>query len=587
MRRSSVCLCLLTLLAFGAADAHAASVKPKNGVLVFSAKRGNSRVLYTRNSNGSGLKLLPTQGKADKPSVSTAGKRVAFTRYGSSGAQIWIEYLDGTMLRQLTTGPLDSMPDWSAGGDQLVFARGRTGHRDLYTISADGTGLTRLTRATADDHSPDWNKKGTIAFVRRNGKNDDIYSITQGSGTAHRLTASPDPDLAPSWSPTGRTLVYVHGKAGHRDLYLLTADGKHRRRLTATSGDESDPSFSPDGSRVAFTYTSHGKRTLYFMKVKGSPVKKLPASHNLRARRLTRSSSASSYPSWQATGLPPQIAADGDIACSPQNANFNNGQGVGNACRQMASSNLLLRGDFTDVLAIGDLQYERGEYDNFLASFNPSWGRVKPILRPVPGNHEYETPGAAGYYDYFNGPGVQTGQAGDRSKGYYSFDIGTWHVEALNSECENIGGCGADSPQIQWLKQDLAAHPAKCTLAYFHRPHFSSGRYDDNGDMKAAWDALYAAGADLVLNGHDHIYERFAPQTPDGVADPAHGIRQITIGEGGRSHHTIVSPLPTSEFRDADTFGLGELTLRDGAYDWRFVAINSGATVDSGSTSCH
>jgi hypothetical protein len=182
---------------------------------------------------------------------------------------------------------------------------------------------------------------------------------------------------------------------------------------------------------------------------------------------------------------------------------------------------------------------------------------------------------------------VQSGQAGDRDKGYYSFDIGTWHIEALNSECDNIGGCGAGSPQIHWLESDLAAHPAKCTLAYWHRPTFSSGRFDDGGDMKPAWDALYAAGADLILNGHDHIYERFGPQTPDGVSDPVNGIRQITLGEGGRSHHTIVQPLPNSQFRDASAVGIGQLTLRDGAYDWRFLAAVSGVTTDSGSASCH
>lgn len=587
MRLLRLALIGLALLAWGAATAEAASVKPKNGQLAFSAKRGSSRVIYARNSNGSNLRVIPTQGRADQPSASPGGLRLAFTRYGSAGAQIWIEYMDGTMLRQLTSGPKDTMPDWSAGGDQLVFARGSRGHRNLYTVSAEGGTPRALTHNPADDHSPDWAKNGRVAFVRRNGKNDDIYSITQGTSTAKRLTRSPDADLGPSWSPTGRTLVYVNGKAGHRDLYLLTANGGHRRRLTATPGDEGDPSFSPDGSRVTFTYTSHGKRTVYFTKVAGSPIKKLPATRNVRARRITRSSSASSFPSWQPTGLPPVVAAAGDAACSPTDPSFNGGQGQGSFCHQKQSSDLMLRADLTNVLAIGDLQYERGDYANFLASFDPSWGRLKPIIKPVPGNHEYQTPGASGYFDYFNGPGVQSGQAGDRDKGYYSFDIGTWHIEALNSECDNIGGCGPDSPQIQWLKSDLAAHPAKCTLAYWHRPTFSSGRYDDGGDMKPAWDALYAAGADLILNGHDHLYERFGPQTPDGVADPVNGIRQITIGEGGRSQHGIVQPLPNSQFRNTGTVGIGQLTLRDGAYDWRFLAAVSGVAADSGSASCH
>jgi hypothetical protein len=338
---------------------------------------------------------------------------------------------------------------------------------------------------------------------------------------------------------------------------------------------------------VAFTHTRGGKRRLYFMKVKGKPLTKLPARRNTRVRRLTSSTSAASLPSWQATGLPPVIAAAGDAACSPADPSFNNGQGSGAYCRQKATSDLMLREDLSAVLAIGDLQYERGELANFQASFEPSWGRMKPIMRPVPGNHEYGTPGAAGYFDYFNGPGVQTGQAGDRDKGYYSFDIGSWHVLALNSECDHIGGCGPSSPQVRFIESDLAAHPTACTLAYFHRPHFTSGANDDDGDMKSVWDAAYAGNVDLILNGHEHLYERFGPQTPDGAADPTRGIRQITIGEGGRSRHAFVGAAPNSEFRDNLTLGIGELTLRDGSYDWRLVGAPSGRIADSGSSRCH
>jgi hypothetical protein len=205
----------------------------------------------------------------------------------------------------------------------------------------------------------------------------------------------------------------------------------------------------------------------------------------------------------------------------------------------------------------------------------------------VPGNHEYNDPGAAGYFDYFNGSGQVSGPAGDRRGGYYSFDIGSWHVIALNSECEQIGGCAADSPQINWLRADLAAHPVPCTVALWHRPTFSSGGHTDGGDMRPAWDLLYAANADLILNGHEHFYERFAPQTPDGAADPVRGIREFIAGIGGKSRFGFTDVQPNSQVQDNSLYGVLELTLREGGYDWSARAAPTGGVVDSGSGACH
>jgi len=585
VRRLRVAFACLLLLGGLAAAAQAQAPKPKNGAIAFSAKRGGSRAIYTRAFNGADLKLVPTQGRADQPDVSPRGARLAFTRFGSSGRQIWVTYLDGTGLRQLTSGPRDDMAAWSSAGDQVVFARGSRGHRDLYSIVADGSGLRRITLSKLDDHSPDWAKNGRIAFVR--GRH--IFSQTQG-GSARQLTRSKQRDGDPSWSPTARRLVFVRGKAGSRDLYTLTADGRHKRRLTAIPGDESQPAFSPDGSRVAFIHTRAGKRRLYFMKVRGRPLTRLPARRGLRARRLSSSSSAAAAPSWQPTGLPPIVGVGADMACAPTDPSFNNGEGRPGFCRQKLTSDLLLRSDLAAVLAIGDLQYERGEYANFQAAYEPSWGRLKALTRPALGNHEYGTPQAAGYFDYFNGPGVASGPAGDRDKGYYSFDVGSWHLVALNSECLRVGGCGPSSPQIRWFEADLAAHPASCTLAYWHRPRFTSGRNADNaedGNMGPAWDSAYAGNVDLILNGHEHFYERFAPQTPEGAFDGARGIRQMIIGNGGRSRHAFVTVTPNSELRDNATLGVTELTLRDGAYDWRSIGAPSGRVADSGSGACH
>jgi hypothetical protein len=323
------------------------------------------------------------------------------------------------------------------------------------------------------------------------------------------------------------------------------------------------------------------------MKLKGKPIRRLP-SRGLRVRRLTTARSGAGAPSWQPAGLDPVIAAAGDIACDPQSSLFNGGVGQPRYCRQKLSSDLLLRSDLSRVLVVGDAQYEDGTLAQFQQSFDPSWGRVRPLISPVPGNHEYHTPGAAGYFDYFNGQGVATGPAGDRDKGYYSYEVGSWHVLALNSECAEIGGCGPDSPQGRWLRADLAAHPAACTLAYWHGPRYTSGRYGDMSDrVRPLFDAAYAAGVDVVLSGHEHFYERFAPQNGEGGADAARGVRQFTVGMGGKGPHGFVTVAPNSEFRTASVIGVLEMTLGEAGYDWRLVRAPTSSIADSGSGRCH
>src|SRR5688572_28024236 len=185
----------------------------------------------------------------------------------------------------------------------------------------------------------------------------------------------------------------------------------------------------------------------------------------------------------------------------------------------------LLDGISGRVFAVGDTVHEKGTSAEFSSCYAPSWGRHRSRTKPVPGNHEYETPGASGYYDYFGA------SAGSRTKGYYSYEWGDWHIVALNSMCERVGGCSASAPMLTWLRNDLAAHPAKCNLAYFHHPFFSSG--GGAAKTRPTWNALYAAGVDVVLSGHHHFYERFAPQRPDGTLDTTGGIRQFVVGTGG------------------------------------------------------
>lgn len=235
------------------------------------------------------------------------------------------------------------------------------------------------------------------------------------------------------------------------------------------------------------------------------------------------------------------------------------------------------------VFAVGDLAYPDGSDEQFAKCYTPTWGRFKDRTRPVPGNHEYHSDGASGYARYFGAA------AGDPKKGYYSYDLGAWHIVALNSECDQVGGCGAGSPQGEWLQQDLAQHPATCTLAYFHKPLFSSGAAHGNDlEMKPLWQALYAANADVVIGGHDHDYERFAPQDPDGNADPKRGIREFVAGTGGKnSHRKFVTTRANSEVHQADTFGVLKLTLHASSYDWEFVPEAGKSFHDSGSGSCH
>jgi hypothetical protein len=233
------------------------------------------------------------------------------------------------------------------------------------------------------------------------------------------------------------------------------------------------------------------------------------------------------------------------------------------------------------VAALGDNAYPSGSASEYARCYAPTWGRHKARTRPAAGNHEYLTPGAAGYFGYFGAA------AGDPSKGYYSYDLGTWHIAVLNSQCGAVGGCYPNSPQEHWLRRDLAAHPAMCTLAYWHLPRFSSGEYGSYSYIQPLWQALYDGGADVVLSGHEHDYERFAPQTPVGAHDPAHGIREFVVGTGGAGLFPVGKPIANSEVFKLGVHGVLKLTLRPGRYIWRFFPAEGTGFTDSGSAACH
>jgi hypothetical protein len=227
------------------------------------------------------------------------------------------------------------------------------------------------------------------------------------------------------------------------------------------------------------------------------------------------------------------------------------------------------------LLTTGDNAYEDATLAEYNAYYDPNWGRFRAITYPTTGNHEYHIAGAPGYFAYF----------GARAPApYYSYDLGSWHLVAIAAMAGVDAAAG--SAEEQWLKADLAAHPNKCVLAYWHEPRWSTGSVHGNDSSSAAlWNDLYAAHADVVLNGHDHDYQRFGLLNPSGAADP-NGIREFVIGTGGWGHYSFTSSSPVPQVRNDTDYGVLKLTLHPSSYDWTFVPIAGGSFTDSGSGTC-
>jgi hypothetical protein len=266
----------------------------------------------------------------------------------------------------------------------------------------------------------------------------------------------------------------------------------------------------------------------------------------------------------------PVIAAAGDIACP------GSWEGT-DECAQRLVSDLLVGRDYSAVLPLGDNQYDTGALNDYYQAYDPSWGRVRSMTAPVPGNHDCDyDQTCSGYYTYFN-----------YREPWYSYDIDAWHLIALNGECLVAGGCDFGSAQLDWLMYDLAVHPNRCVLAYWHEPRWSSGViHGSDPTYDAFWHVLYWFGAAIVLNGHEHNYERFAPMAPDGTYD-ANGVREFVVGTGGKQHYATGAPIPNSQVRNSTTFGVLRLTLHPTSYSWQFVnAPATGTFTDSGSAQC-
>jgi hypothetical protein len=569
---------IVATLLVGAAPADGA-FPGRNGEVAYQGRASVNGVLYVRGADGSRLRRLRVPGRPAEPAFSPLGRRIAF---GSNGA-VWVMNSDGSDVRRLTPRGLWSRsPAWSPDEASIAFVGGRRGERDLYRISLDGSGLRRLTFSDADDEAPAWSSRGRIAFVRRTRRRaGDIYSMRLAGGRPKRLTRSRPDNGSPAWSPGGGRIVFTRSRPGRRQLFVMRAGGGRQRRLTSLRHGVTAPAWSPNGREVAFGAGRSGRRALYRMRLRGR-----------RLRRVASGATDVRSVAWQPVVVDRVIAAAGDVACDPLAPSFAEGAGTRRSCHMRQTSDLLLRMDLWSVLLLGDAQYSDGLLWKFMQSFHPTWGRLKSLIRPVIGNHGYVTDGGAGYFDYFNGLNEPNGPAGPRGAGYYSFDVGSWHIVALNSQCTHhprvpgTPGCEAGSAQERWLRADLAAHPAACTLAYWHHPLISS-RLGVDETIRPLWQALYDADVDVVLTGHDHRYERFAPLDAAGARDPVRGIRQFIVGTGGKSHQRTSGVLPNSEMRNDNTYGVLQLRLRRHGYYWTFVPEAGRGFTDSGANACH
>ena len=233
------------------------------------------------------------------------------------------------------------------------------------------------------------------------------------------------------------------------------------------------------------------------------------------------------------------------------------------------------------VFTAGDNAYPVGSAADFANCYDPTWGAFKARTRPVPGNHDWVTPGAAGYFGEFGS------RVGSASASWYAYNLGSWRIYALDSNCDQQGGCGRGSPMEAWLRRDLAANPRQCVMAYWHHPRFSSGIHGNATTMQTIWADLQAAGAEIVVNGHDHDYERFAPQNATGGLDLAGGMREFVVGTGGAERRSFATIQPNSQVRRAGVLGVLKLTLRPAGYEWSFIPVAGSSGADNGWDSCH
>lgn len=516
---------------------------------------------------------------------------------GSISTNTWVEYDvssavtgNGTYAFALRATSADSVNFYSSEGaqpPQLVVTTTTTSSPTPTTSSSPAspsptaTSTQVASTATEDarvvESSPTRNYGSSSSLKVEGGSDPDAhsyvkFSLTGVSGVVQSATLR----------------VYAYNDTGDGPGVYRTSSAWSEGSLTwNTRPAPSGAVLTDKGAIAANTWvdydvtpavTGNGTHAFVFQTDSRDSVNFYSSEGANRPHLIVRTGSSSPSPSPSSTAI--RIAAAGDIACDPDDVGFDGSSST--RCHMEATSDVLLANNYTAVLTLGDHQYNSGTTSEFMASYDPTWGRVKSKTYPSVGNHEYGTSNASGYFNYFGA------RAGDPTKGYYSFDLGGWHFLAINSNCTRIsGGCAVGSPQYQWVAADLAANPARCTIAFWHHPRYSSGHDGDATFMADIWNKLYDAGAEMVLAGHSHNYERFAPQGKTANLDEARGIREFVVGTGGAFFTGISTVKPNSVARQNTTFGVLELTLRTNDYSWRFVPEAGKTFSDSGSGTCH
>ncbi len=503
--------------------------------------------------------------------------------------QTWKLYLDGNLDRSLTLGgPLaprsDSVQRTSLGtalnssGIAAGFFQGRIDEARIWNVA-------RSTAQIAQAMSQEVSVPQTGLLAR--------FGLNEGSGTSvDNAAGSPDGVLRPSGAGPTWAAGYGFGQpdttAPAVPVGLAAAAGPGSVTLSWAANTEPDlagynvyrstalpvtTSGGPVNGATPVTASSYPDTGL----AGGAQVHYAISAVDTTGNMSALSAAVAATPTGSSD---PVLITSGDIASCSWSSD--------------QATATLVEGIAGTVLTLGDNVYPNGTASEFSSCYAPTWGRFKSRTRPTPGNHDYYTAGASGYFDYFNGAGAQTGPAGDRSRGYYSFELGSWHVVVLNSECETTtgvwlrGGCAAGSAQETWLKADLAAAPTNNIILAWHKPRFtSSSAYSGATHMQGFWQIAHQAGVDLVLSGHTHSYERLAQMNAAGAVDTAYGVREIVVGTAGATTTGFTTPLAASQVRRSGTAGVLKLTLHATSFDWQFVPVAGGTFTDSGTQPVH
>ncbi len=558
----------------------------------------NGSGLVTGVAPGSAMITATSEGKSGASTITVTNVPVASVDVTPSPATV-----QAGQTVQLTATPLD------AGGNPLSGRVVTWSSNNTAAATVNSSGLvTGVAPGSATITATSEGKSGTSA-VTVTGVPVASVTVTPASasvqaGSTVQLTATPK-DAAGNPLP-GRVVTWASGNAG-----VATVNGSGLVTGVAAGGP------------VTITATSEGQSGTSSITVSAVPVASVtvsPATASVQAgssvqltatprdaagnplpgRVVTWASGNTGVATVNGSGLVTGVAAGGPVTITATSEGQSGTAAITVTTPTPPGTSMVLvgAGDIADcdasptaalldtipgtVFTAGDNAYPDGSDAAYAQCYDPSWGRHKARTRPSPGNHDHNTAGAAGYFRYF---GAQAGPAG---LGYYSYELGAWHIISLDSEYDYGVGIDPSSPQGQWLRADLAATTKRCIIAYWHYPRFSSGsNHGSDAALQTFWDALYAAGATIVISGHDHEYERFAPQAPDGTADPVRGIREFVVGTGGAGLYSFGTPLPNSEVRDATSHGVLKLTLSVGSYTWQYVPVAGDSFTDSGSGTCH